>query len=359
MYHAAGYGLGIKLLDNNGLPILTENGDDTFINGWGDNTSLSLTREEIDYETIWENAHCIGVNFIEPESNQELLARAPVILMEPQRQYRAEVWANTDHKLYEFPFSTSRYASFLHHIHDFQDAVWDHMRLLENPNFAIDQSILQIILDNQAGYDESVQFEQLMDLFDLNPRPLPNQLEIMLLNDQSQSYGLLLESPEPIPAERVQQIELHKFAPSNASPIEPFAGAVKLIGAKLQRDRSGGIQIITFNETWIELLLLDTTDLSGYQVEIKAHSEQDDLMYTQYYTFGANSIYKAGTKIIIYNGAAPSVPNDDEHVSLMQGIRSIPSLEMEPIFVWLIKPAQHCMSAFFTTRMSLQIRQST
>ena len=100
-----------------------------------------------------------------------------------------------DIAVYEFAFLTSRYSNFLHHIHSFQDAVWNHFTLLQDPDYEIDGTVLVQILANSE--EDSVKFEQLMLLFDLNPRPLPDRVEMALMNDRHQSYGLLLESPEP------------------------------------------------------------------------------------------------------------------------------------------------------------------
>ena len=189
------------------------NGQEIFLNGWGDNPTLSVTREETQYTTLWDKDNCLGISTAESENNQELMANSPAMQLLPQTQYKAQLWAvpnkptpkgRDESQIYEFAFLTSRYASFLHQIHDFKDAVWDHMALLNNPMFEIDTAALNAALQNADGLEEQVQFEQLMRVFDLSPRPLPQQLEISLLNDKNQSYGLLLESPEPLPAERVQ-----------------------------------------------------------------------------------------------------------------------------------------------------------
>ena len=44
--------------------------------------------------------------------------------------------------------------------------------------FEIDASALNAALRNADGLEEGVQFEQLMRVFDLGPRPLPQQLEV-------------------------------------------------------------------------------------------------------------------------------------------------------------------------------------
>ena len=305
MYQAAGFSLGIKLLDNNLQPVLDADGEEIFLNGWGDNPTLSLTREETQYSTLWNKENCLGISNATPENTQELMASSVNLQLLPQTQYKAQLWAGDQHQLYEFVFLTSRYASFLHHVHDFADAVWDHMSLLGNPEFEIDTVALTASLQNSGGLSDSVRFEQLMEIFDLSPRVLPQRLEVTLLNDKNQSYGLLLESPEPLPAERVQTITIS--IADIAETIEEFQGTVKLIRADL-------------NEQLIEVLLLERTDLSGYRIEYRSRTAEDDEPFNLYYTFAAASVFPAGTKLIINNGEEPGVaPPPAEHVPLYAG----------------------------------------
>jgi hypothetical protein len=186
------------------------------------------------------------------------------------------------------------------------------MSLLGNPEFEIDTAALTASLQNTGGFSDSVRFEQLMEIFDLNPRVLPQRLEVTLLNDKNQSYGLLLESPEPLPAERMQSITISMA--NAAETIEEFQGTVKLIRADIQRTVSD------FNEQWIEVLLLEKTDLSGYRIEYRDRTAEDDEPFNLYYTFAAGSVFPAGTKLISYNGEEPSVaPAPTEHVPLYSG----------------------------------------
>lgn len=305
MYQAAGFSLGIKLLDNNLQPVLDANGQEIFLNGWGDNPTLSLTREELEYATLWDKDNCLGISTATGENTQELMARSAQLQLLPQTQYKAQLWAGDQHQLYEFSFLTSRYASFLHQIHDFNDAVWDHMAVLGDPEFEIDTAALTSALQNGDGVSEWIQFEQLLGIFDLSPRPLPQRLEVSLINDKDQSYGLLLESPEPLPAARVQDVIISRN--SVAESIDEFRNTVKLIRT-------------SFNEQWIEVLLLEEIDLSGYRIEYRERAAEDDEPFTLYYTFGAGSVYPVGTKLIVNNGVAPNVaPAPIEHVRLYAG----------------------------------------
>ena len=193
------------------------------------------------------------------------------------------------------------------------------MALLNDPEFAIDTAALNASLQNADGLEERVQFEQLMRVFDLSPRPLPQQLEVSLLNDKNQSYGLLLESPEPLPADRVQGITLSMTGLSET--IDEFDHTLKLIRADIQRitpPRGRGNP--DYNEQWVEVLLLEKTDLSAYRIEYRDNTAGEDEAFNLYYTFAPDSVYAAGTKLIIYNGLKPEVETaQTEHVPLYAG----------------------------------------
>ena len=138
----------IKLLDNNNLPVLNAAGEELeFVNLWGDNPELALTREETHYQDILDHSGCVTKTAVTTETNKEILASSRELLLKSQIQYRARVMAG-DISVYEFAFLTSRYSNFIHHIHSFQDAAWDHFSLLQNPDYEIDAAVLEQILTN-------------------------------------------------------------------------------------------------------------------------------------------------------------------------------------------------------------------
>ena len=91
------------------------------------------------------------------------------------------------------------------------------------------RTVLEQILANSE--EDSVKFEQLMSLFDLNPRPLPERIEVALMNDRHQSYGLLLESPEPLDWSRT---ELKLLFAKPADTIEEVDSLVKIIDGNVE-----------------------------------------------------------------------------------------------------------------------------
>jgi len=311
MYQMAGLPIEIRLLDNNNLPVLNTAGEELrFINLWGDNPQLSLTREEEHYEDILNDSGCVVMTTVSTETNNEISASSRDLLLSPQIQYRAQVMAG-DTPIYEFAFLTSKYANFLHHIHSFQDAVWNHFNLLQNPDYETDTTVLEGILTNSE--EESVKFEQLISLFDLNPRSLPERIELTLMNDKSQSHGLLLESPEPLDWDRT---ELEVFFSDLSETIEEFDNAVKIIDGGVENIFASSEIDIYHNNQWVDILVLETTDLSGFTVEYLPTSTDEEATYQEYYRFPENSLYLAGTLIRIYNGSQPTSSDETEHINL-------------------------------------------
>jgi hypothetical protein len=311
MYQMAALPIKIALLDNNDLPVVNAAGEELqFINLWGDNPKLSLTREETRYEDILNDSGCVVMTAVSSETNVESLASSRDLLLKPWIQYRARVMAG-DTVVHEFAFSTSRYANFLHHVQSFQDAVWDHFTLLQDPGYEIDAAVLELILTNTE--EESVQFEQLMALFDLNPRPLPERMEIALINDGRRSYGCLLESAEPLDWNRTELAV--SFAELN-DVVEEFAGVVKIIAGSVGSITMPREIVISRNNQWVDILVLETADLSNFSLDYLPASENT---YREYYRFPANSLYLAGTRIRLYNGSPPASSDEAEYVALYAG----------------------------------------
>ena len=81
--------------------------------------------------------------------------------------------------------------TFLHHIQSFQDAAGI-VSNGPNPYDEIDATVLEQILTNSE--EETVESEAHV-AFRSYLRPLPERIEVALMNDRHQSYGLLLEQP--------------------------------------------------------------------------------------------------------------------------------------------------------------------
>ena len=304
MYQMANLPLKIRLLDNNNLPVLDAEGEVLeFVNLWGDNPELSLTTEETVYADVLDDSGCVAMVSEDVETNVMAIASSRDLLMKPQTQYRAQVVAGDDMGVYEFAFLTSRFANFLHHIHSFEDAVWNHFELLNDPGYNVDTVMLEQILTN--GEEEQLQFEQLMEHFDLNPRMTPERLEITLLNDSNDSYGLLMESPEPMDWQRT---DLQLFYSTANEVIDIHHAKAKLIGGALAPSQ------------WVDVLMLESTDMSNWVIEYRELTSENEEDYQPYFEFPASGVYNAGVRIRIHNGEEPMVTaGDTEHLHLYAG----------------------------------------
>ncbi len=283
MYLMADLPLSIHLLDNNNNPVSDKNGDELILdNPWGKNIETNLTREEKQWGRIL-NSNCEYEIILEEEQYaEELLAKSKELVLGAKTLYKARVMAGNLYTVYEFSFITSQFSSFIHHIHSFSNKLWDFHKL-EN-NSAIDTTGLNGSIGNKD-------FEELNLIFGLGIRDYPDDFEILLLNDENNTYGLLLESPEPIDWNRVTTEFFHK---GSDEEITECLSDVKLIDAQLQ-----GSESENFNNEYIDILIKEKNDLSGCTVLCKKTDEQD---FSIYYTFGENEIFQTGAIIRIHSG---------------------------------------------------------
>lgn len=312
MYLMAGLPLTIRLFDNNSQPVLNMAGNPVVLqNNWGDNPDLIFTREEKQWKAVLNSSVC-GIDFTEePEQKSaSLYVGSKDLVLKPQTLYKAKLCGG-GFPVYEFNFITSRYCTFTHHIHSFADSIWNHHKLIGSPlNPLLDNSKLSSLRNilspftksrdhTPAEYktkkeQESGAFEQLAgpDVFDLGIRQLPERVEILLLNDSTQSYGLLLESPEPIDWERVDFWVKHA---TGAERIEESLSTIKIIRATTT-SAGGGTNC---NEEMVEIIMQDQIDISGLKIRYKKPS---DTAFSDYYTFGSQSLFPACMVIQIHSG---------------------------------------------------------
>ena len=272
MYLMAERPVSIRLLDNNNRPASDSAGVElTFVNAWGDNPELAVTREEEQYQDILLESPCVVMTTLTAESETEIIAASRELLLSPLTQYRAQLMAG-DINVFEFTFLSSRYASFLHHIHSFEGILWNHFALLQEETYEADRTLIQQVLVNTE--EESVRAEQLMGLFDLNPRLIPERVEVTFLNDRIGAIAFLLETPEPFDWERTELT----LSYSRTTLIPVITGdAVTIIGGSLAP--VDGL----FNNQWIDILLKDTIILEGYTLEYATLPEQE--IFEEFHTF--------------------------------------------------------------------------
>lgn len=309
MYLMANLPLTVRLFDNNDQPVLDVNGNEVVLeNQWSENPEPIHTREETQWRSYLAESGCeYKIDEMQDVQSESLYAGSKALVLKPRTLYKARLFGG-NYDLYQFSFVTSKYCTFIHHVHSFADAVWDHSRLLDNPASPMLDSggiteLGNILsgLNERSLYEpqhyepeqESVKFEQLMELFKLGIRQLPEQVEMMLLNDRNQSYGLLLESPEPIDWERVVLWVKHN---ANNEVIEESVSSIKIIEANVDARSGGGTN---YNEEWVDILLLEQLDISTLKIE---HRRISDTGFSEYFQFGDEGVFPAGTVIRIHSG---------------------------------------------------------
>ncbi len=190
MYLMANLPLLIQLFDNNNQPITDIDGNPVILeNHWGDNPQIFITREEEQWINLINEHGCAELDYTNKPKTRNLYSSLKNAILKPETIYRAKVIAGKDkdpYTVYQFSFITSKYATFIHQTHSFQDIVWSHNELLGSGNpllSANDKSKLENILtDINPGNSyqpeaESKKFEQINELFRLGIRQLPGSLE--------------------------------------------------------------------------------------------------------------------------------------------------------------------------------------
>ena len=92
--------------------------------------------------------------------------------------------------------------------------------------------------------------------------------------------------------------------------VEEFDGKIKIVDASIRKADTD------LNTQWVDILVLETTNLSGYKLEYLAASAAETDAYQEFFVF-PNDVYLAGTLLRIYNGPDFGVsPDDVEYIQL-------------------------------------------
>ncbi len=317
MFLMAGLNLNIKLFDNNDEPVADVQGNPVELtNRWSENTLMMRTREEKQWRMVLNESLC-GVELDEKDLSdaEPMYAGSKDLLLEPRSLYRAHLCGG-NFKVFSFSFITSEYATFIHHIHSFNDIAWDHHKLYGTDGIdlldtgskaALNTHLAAFALrtthapDNYSRNLEAIAYEDIHSIFFNAPRSLPERIEISILNDETRSYGLLLESPEPIDWKRVT-VSLKRKADNHI--LEEARSDAKIIEASIGAGSSGAT---SYNDEYVDILLREKTDLSGLTVTHKPLSAPEERELKEYYTFGNDAgAAPAGTVIRIHSGSEPA-----------------------------------------------------
>lgn len=300
MYLMANLPLAIQLFDNNDKPVVDTDGKEVVLeNQWGDNPQIFLTRDEKQWIAVMQG--CAEINYTEKYRTRNLYSGHKNMVLKSETFYKAKVIAGrepTKYVVYQFSFITSKYATFIHQIHSFRDVAWSLGKLSGLSDSLLNKAILEGIL---AGINpgnphqpeiEAKKFEQITELFKLGIRQLPSSLEVLALDDNSECYGFLIESPEPIDWKRVTM----SVSYSSSNPlVEEASEPIKIIGASISQSGVG----TACNNEWVDILLREPFDINGLVVEHKSEGGND---FQRYILFSSEKLLPAGTIIRTHSG---------------------------------------------------------
>ena len=161
--------------------------------------------------------------------------------------------------VYRYPFTTSQFANFYHHLHSFQDETWGKaFTSAELPDRALQGALSKASeLAQPPSDDETRAYDTLARLVlgsqvDQNPA----EMQVTRVYQNGQPVGWLMQSPEPVDWRR-SALEISSTSRSSLPSIPP--GDVKLTGV--------GFSAAQPAAEWVDLLARGPVDLDGYRIE--------------------------------------------------------------------------------------------
>jgi hypothetical protein len=196
--------------------------------------------------------------------------------------------------VFQWSFVTSRFATFVHHVHSFIDAAWDRRRIAgmgASGNLTQNQ---RNQLESMIQTNDPSLYTMATDIFDVDETTkLPDRLEIQLLEDDNGRYGFLIESPEPIDwcQNNTGRVSLEiEYSPEAMAKTTPAQGIAKLVDCNLQ------------DPEWVEILVQDDLDIAGYKIQHASGNFDEEYELQDYYVFPERSLMRAGTIVRVYRG---------------------------------------------------------
>jgi len=221
-------------------------------------------------------------------------------------------FSQTAKSVYHFPFTTSAFVDFFHHLHSFDDECWPATCALTDAELAALDARSAAKQNSAVGDDEARAFQRLADdVLGTSANQLPARTEITRIKRKGGKDGaaFLLRSPEPIDWMRTSVS--WAFSKWNVpSPLTP--GSAKLVAASLGSKQPA-------NEN-ITLLVREALNPTGYRIEKREvpavaggappTPELDDpaSTWTLVYEFGSEKVIAPGTQIVVNSGNPDNPP---------------------------------------------------
>jgi hypothetical protein len=218
--------------------------------------------------------------------------------------------------VYHFPFTSSAFVDFFHHLHSFDDECWPGTSTLPDADLAALDARSASDQNSPVSDDEARAFERLADNVlgtSANQAAVRTELTRIEKVGGGDAAAYLLRTPEPVDWTRTS-ISWAFSAEIVPSPLAP--GPVKLLAASL-----GSQQPESENVT---LLVREATDLTGYRIEKRdlatgtgtepppVSLDDSASTWTLLYEFASEKTIAPGTQIVINSGnpdhPAPTPP---------------------------------------------------
>jgi hypothetical protein len=218
--------------------------------------------------------------------------------------------------VYHFPFTTSEFVDFVHHLHSFDDECWQASCTLTETELVDLDARSTSNQSSPIRDDEARAFERLADnTLGTSANQLAARTEITRIKREGSgdAAGFLLRMPEPIDWTRTS-LGWAFGGQTVPSPLAP--GSVKLVAASLGAQDPGGENVT--------LLVREPINLTGYRIEKRdlptvagggpPAPDLDDpvSVWISVYEFGSENVIAPGTQIVVNSGnpdnAPPAVP---------------------------------------------------
>ncbi|MDQ4143996.1 MAG: hypothetical protein M3198_09685, partial [Actinomycetota bacterium] len=368
LYLRAKRPLGMRILDNNGRPV-TE-----IANHWGKAPERRLSEGErkwIATLNLSNSQRCAQVNWSEVPTDGLLLAGGEGMLLQPGALHRAELVARDASKpepdvVHSFEFTTSSFVNFAHHMHSFEERVWEVPvdastatqldQLFTNALNAVNPRVQSVKdkrkdLEDKAArvkgpepmekdfkdYDDALKavhgarteleaatnhwFSQVIQSLGLRPTSTVQALELSVVKSPNGRHALLLESPTPIDWRRIkltlQRADTQKLPVASSSLSMKPASSVKISDARRSTD----------TDYWVELFAREETALDGFKLQVAA--DAPTLSFKHYYTVPQGTVLPVGKRLRIH---APGTTTREAGVGyLAQDAGKLQSGEQTPL----------------------------
>jgi len=179
-------------------------------------------------------------------------------------------------------------------MHSFIDAAWDRRRFTQmGANVTLTQNQRNQLASMIQTSDPNL-YTTAVDIFSIDgSAPLPERLEVQILEDDNGRYGFLIEGPEPIDWRRNEagrvslEVERSQQTMSESTLAQ---GIAKFIDCNLQ------------DPEWVEILVQNDLELVGYKIQHASGALDAEYVLADYYEFPEGLYVRAGTIIRIYRG---------------------------------------------------------